>query len=489
MDPTLSNAALTEVLETCSDGMAIFDGAQCLARWNARFEADLPETELVLRTGLSWADLCGSTKGTPLSEGFASLDTHVRAGLDAPQTQTVRTAGGDSLSLTLRPLAGAGFLLAIANAPARPEAAGGTEPLSALSRLIEASPINLVIYDLGRERFVQWTPAWADLYGDPEDIQQIWVDPSDRDAYVAELRSAGRIDNFEAQFRGRGGRIFPGRVSARLVAHEGTTLSLASTTDMTTYYAQRDELARQREAAFQTEKLTALGELLAGVAHELNNPLSVVAGQALMLQDDTQDPEALRRIDKIRSSADRCSKIVTTFLAMARQKPSRLVPIDLNETIELALDVGTYGLRRAGIPVERSLAPDLPRIPADEDQIAQVVMNLLVNAEQAMAGSASPARVRIETWHDPARGMVCASIADTGPGVPDALQARIFEPFFTTKGVGQGTGIGLALCHRVAHSHNGRLDYAPAEGGGACFILSLPAAQDRIETPRPAAPG
>lgn len=313
MDPILSNAALAEVLDACSDGMAIFDGDHCLVRWNARFQALLSEAT-PLQTGLSWADLSAVGQETALGEGLAGLAAHVSAGFDTPQTQMVNAAALGRLSLTLRPLGAAGFLLVITHAPTQQELANEAEPLSALSRLLDVSPINLVIYDLGRERFVQWTPAWADLYGDPKDIQQIWVDPSDRDAYVAELRSAGRIDNFEARFRGRGGRIFPGRVSARLVAHEGTTLSLASTTDMTTCYAQRD-------ATFQTEKLTALGDLLAEVVHELNTPHSAVAGQTLMLEDNMQDPETQRRIAKIRSSAAQCAKIVASVLATARHTP------------------------------------------------------------------------------------------------------------------------------------------------------------------------
>ncbi|WP_285670720.1 hybrid sensor histidine kinase/response regulator [Paralimibaculum aggregatum] len=246
--------------------------------------------------------------------------------------------------------------------------------------------------------------------------------------------------------------------------------------DVTEQRAAERELARRREASFQSEKLTALGELLAGVAHELNNPLSVVVGQALMLREEADDPNTARRIEKISTAAERCAKIVKTFLAMARQRPARLAPTALGAVVETAADVVAQGIRGAGLALETALAPGLPPVQADEDQITQVVVNLLVNAQQALEAAGLPdGRIRLETRMAP-DGMVEAVIADNGPGVPDELRQRIFEPFFTTKDVGSGTGVGLALCHRIVSAHDGRLEVDVGPEGGAAFTLGLPVA-------------
>ena len=275
----------------------------------------------------------------------------------------------------------------------------------------------------------------------------------------------GRRFEFELQ----DGRAFA--ASRRVTSDGGFVLAWRDVTDQR---AAERELARRREASFQDEKLAALGGLLAGVAHELNNPLSVVVGHAMMLREEIDDPRYVRGIDKISTSAERCAKIVKTFLALARQKPTKLEPTSVNAMIDTALDVASFSLR--GATVERRLDVDLPDMLADEDQITQVLINLLVNAGQAVADLGKDARVMVTTRYDPLRRQVEACVADNGPGVPKDLRARIFEPYFTTKGVGEGTGVGLALGHRIVGSHGGRLEVGDSEAGGAAFILSLPRA-------------
>jgi nitrogen-specific signal transduction histidine kinase/CheY-like chemotaxis protein len=261
------------------------------------------------------------------------------------------------------------------------------------------------------------------------------------------------------------------------------------TTDITERKLAEAEVVRQREALVQSEKMSAFGSLLAGVAHELNNPLSIVVAQAALLQETVQDPEVLTRSKRIEAAAERCAKIVRTFLAMARRRPPARTEIDLNDIVGAALDVLAYGLRTSGIDVRRELDPALPTIHADGDQLHQVATNLLLNAQQAMMDRQGARRLRVATEVDREKPEVRLIVDDTGPGVPKELHHKIFEPFFTTKPAGAGIGFGLSLCHGLVESHGGRISVEDAPGGGARFVVALPyaPAPARREAPQAAA--
>ncbi|MCG8441520.1 MAG: ATP-binding protein, partial [Caulobacterales bacterium] len=175
--------------------------------------------------------------------------------------------------------------------------------------------------------------------------------------------------------------------------------------------------------------------------------------------------------------AERCSKIVKTFLAMARQRPATLEQVDVNAVLETALDVAGYSLRSTGAAVIANLAEDLPPVNADADQLAQVFANLIVNAEHALADLGAEGILTLTTRLAAGGKEIEITVADNGPGVPDTIRARIFEPFFTTKGVGEGTGVGLAFCHRIIESHDGRITADTAPGGGARFTIRLAVAE------------
>ncbi|MEX0923870.1 MAG: PAS-domain containing protein [Rhodovibrionaceae bacterium] len=248
-------------------------------------------------------------------------------------------------------------------------------------------------------------------------------------------------------------------------------------TDVTDKLRAEEELTRQREALHQSEKLSALGMLLAGVAHELNNPLQVVLGQAALLENALQDEGEIERARRIRAAAERCAKIVKVFLAMARDEPASRVEIDVNEALERALDLVSYQLGRAGVEVRCELAAALPRIAGDPDQLNQVFVNLLINAMQALEAAPSPRRITLRTLALSANGEVEILVADSGPGVPEALRSRIFDPFFTTKPIGVGTGVGLSVCHGMVTAHGGSISVEDApEEGGARFRVRLPCA-------------
>jgi signal transduction histidine kinase/CheY-like chemotaxis protein len=241
--------------------------------------------------------------------------------------------------------------------------------------------------------------------------------------------------------------------------------------DLTRQKAIEAELARSRDALFQSEKLTALGALLAGVSHELNNPLSVVVGQSLILEEKADDPTIAARAAKIRKAAERCARIVQTFLAMARERPPERQPIDINHLIDAALEITSYGLRAANVTVRRALAPDLPSVIGDASQLHQLLANLIINAQHAMEGHSGPRELHITTRRSP--GGITIDIADTGPGIPEDQRNRVFEPFFTTRPIGAGTGLGLSFAYNVAAAHGGTLGLAPSKQG-ARFVLELP---------------
>ena len=258
------------------------------------------------------------------------------------------------------------------------------------------------------------------------------------------------------------------------------------TLDLTERKAAEAALQRSRDALYQSEKLSALGGLLAGVSHELNNPLSIVVAQAVMMERQARGTELAERAFKIRRAADRCARIVQTFLAMARQKRPERTPVDLNAVVDAAMELADYGLRADGVGVTRTLTRDLPLIAADSDQLHQIVTNLLVNAQQAMAPIAGPRRLDVRTALGEEPGTVVLEVADTGPGVPDDMRRRIFEPFFTTKPQGEGTGMGLSFSQGLAEAHGGRLALV-ASDHGACFRLTLPVDERLLPPAEPAA--
>ena len=256
-----------------------------------------------------------------------------------------------------------------------------------------------------------------------------------------------------------------------------------------------EERVRERtQQLLQAEKLSAMGQLLAGVAHELNNPLAVVMGQAMLLHQTGEGGPV--RAGKIAKAAERCVRIVRNFLALARDRPPERTATDLNTVVREALELLAYELRTDSIGVRLELAEDLPPLWADPHQLHQVVVNLVANAHQAMRQGPGPRHLRLTTRADPERSRVRLTVADTGPGIPREIQPRIFEPFFTTKPVGQGTGLGLSLSHGIIEEHGGAISVQSEPGQGAMFVIELPVVTPRgtpsgpqaEEVPPPAGP-
>ena len=280
------------------------------------------------------------------------------------------------------------------------------------------------------------------------------------------------------------GSTFPAELTMTELRLGGRQLFTAFIRDLTESKRLEQEMALQRERLHQSEKLGALGSLLAGVAHELNNPLSVVVAQATLLEETATDERVKARGQRIRAAAERCARIVRTFLAMARQRPQQRTAVSIASTVEDALDLLAYGLRTSSIAVVRDLPPDLPVVWADGDQINQVLTNLIMNAQQAMADLPGERRLVIAARHDARAGTVRIEVRDSGPGVPAALRSRVFDPFFTTKPTGLGTGVGLSVCHGIVSAHGGTITVGDAPEGGASFVVELPIASPQAQQGR-----
>ena len=225
----------------------------------------------------------------------------------------------------------------------------------------------------------------------------------------------------------------------------------------------------RRVTAERMERLNALGELVSGVAHELNNPLTAILGYAQMLPA-LDSAERSRALATIEDEALRASRIVRNLLSFARQHRPRIESVDLNALLQRIVDVRRYSLAVDSIEVILELG-ELPAVPADEYQLEQVFLNLLSNAHQAVAPAGSGTiTIRTTSMGDRVR----VAVTDTGPGIPEELKARIFEPFFSTREVGRGSGMGLAIVFGVVTEHGGRVWVEEAPSGGARFVVELP---------------
>ena len=347
--------------------------------------------------------------------------------------------------------------------------------------IFNAAEDAIFVHEIPSGRFVDVNPRGSSAYGyTREELLAIDVVTLSSGEHTQEevmkniaRAIAGEQVRVEWHCRNKDGSLRWEEVLLKRVVIGGHDRVLAMTRDITDRKEAAEALARQREALYQREKLAALGSLLAGVAHELNNPLAVVVARAVLLEE-ADHPATRAAAAKIRAAAERCARIVRTFLAMARQRPPERGPIVVNDLITAALDVLGYGLRTSDIEVALALDPGLPSISADADQIHQVFMNLLVNAQQALQDRPPPRRIQIASQLDPGGNAIRVVVADNGPGISEALRARVFEPYFTTKPLGVGIGVGLSVSLGIIEAHGGTLALEHPREGGTAFTIVLP---------------
>lgn len=495
-----ANALIRTVVESLGEGVALYDSDLRLQMNNPAFRRLVMDDRDLTREGTHLADevrACIAAGLFPVPEdGPEAVVEWILGCVDGSlsNVELPLTDGGVLEASNFRTPDG-GYLVAMRDITERKRAEEATREADALVRtIVEASPTTFLVSRLSDARIVYAPPVSRETFSETDTMHAFFIGSSTRQDFIEALLPTGMLQDFPVEFRRRSdGAPRKGLISARLVDFGGEKLVVSSTRDITEQTAMQEELERQREIAHQNEKLSAMGELLAGVSHELSNPLSVVVGYAMMLDGRIEDPLVAARVHEISVAAERCAKIVKTFLAMARQRPAELAPASINELIEVAADVAAYGLRASGAALRLELAPDLPEVTVDNDQMAQVFANLIANAEHALAGRAD-ATLTIATRHDEPTGRVVAEFRDTGAGIVPKILPRVFEPYFTTKDAGAGTGFGLAYCHRVVTAHGGEILLDSRPGEGTTIAVALPANSGRgmspdVHRPEPVAAG
>ena len=249
------------------------------------------------------------------------------------------------------------------------------------------------------------------------------------------------------------------------------------------------DITEQRRAQTQlqqADKLAAMGQLVSGVAHEINNPAAIISGFAQTLLLDQLEPDQRETVQMIYDEATRIGRITSNLLAFARTGSKERTLVDLNETVRRTYALRSYHLTTLNINVNLELDDEDPRAWANGSEMQQMLLNLLINAEQALNGITTKRAITLRTVTDGDR--VRLEVADTGPGIPREIQERIFDPFFTTKPEGTGTGLGLSICYGIVHDHGGRIFVRSVPGQGATFVVELrrdSRARERVE-PEPA---
>jgi len=339
-------------------------------------------------------------------------------------------------------------------------------------RLLESFPDLILVVDL-EERYTFVSSRIRDLLGyEPEEVLGKKI--SETQDHSAELVILYRDVAFNKKVfssadygaRHRDGSWHTMRASARQFFDAEGKLSgvIISVRDITTEKKLEQQIV-------QSERLAAMGAMIGGVAHELNNPLTSILGVSELLQDSQTTESARKQIAMLQQQARRAADIVHNLTYFSRPPAPGKSKVNLGEVVERTLNLHAYSLRKNNITVDFLREPNLPYVEGDPHQLMQVFLNLILNAEQAIreVRDRGTLRIRLAANGD----SVSASFQDDGPGVPADILPSIFDPFYTTKRPGRGTGLGLSICKSVVKEHNGTVEAANAPGGGAVFTVTL----------------
>ncbi|MGB7242909.1 MAG: PAS domain-containing sensor histidine kinase [Sulfitobacter sp.] len=475
LDPLLLDA-----LAGLNDAVVLFDRDAHLLVANAAFHDVNAPLRNFLTPGTSWDIFLreAEMQGALTSDACRTLGVFEADLLQHDQDVhhlTFQKDTGKSFRIRMNATSEGGFMLTQSPVEAsanRTEAEREVEVL--LSKVLEACPACLTMSRIGDGQIIYRSPAATTLLGASKSSFSHFAKREERADFITALLPDARVDDMRVTGLRADGTEFPSGISARLIDYRGEDVIVSNMEDLTGIFAVQAELAQQRSQVFQAEKMSALGELLAGVAHELNNPLSIIVGNTEILREDLEGTDQETRIDKLSNAAERCVKIVRSFLAMARQEPLNPKSTSVQSIADVALDAVGSLARTAGISIRSDVSDNLPELMVDDVQIAQVLINLLTNAIHAIEGSDVGDTITLTGFQEPKTNMVCITVSDNGPGVDDAIVTRIFDPLFTTKPVGKGTGVGLSLCHRVIVAHGGTIRYEPSSLNGAVFVIQLP---------------
>jgi PAS domain S-box-containing protein len=345
-------------------------------------------------------------------------------------------------------------------------------------RLVESFPDLVIALDRdGRYTFV--SPRSKELLGfSPEElIGSLFsdrIEPHSRKEVQTFLDTiiSGQCSNGSTEFLARRSdgetRLFRATASPLMDLSGRIAGVIAAARDTT-------DSKRMEQQLIQNERLAAMGQMIAGVAHELNNPLTAVLGVTELLRDSTSDDSARRQLEIAHRQARRAAQIVQSLLTFSRPPQPRKICLNLSELIQRSLQLHEHSLRTNRVAVDFSAAPDLPLILGDASQLTQVFLNLIANAEQAIREIRDHGTLRIRVSR--AADRVVATFQDDGAGIRNDILPKIFDPFFTTKRPGRGTGLGLSICLAILREHNGEIEAQALSQGGSLFTTWLPIAR------------
>jgi PAS domain S-box-containing protein len=307
--------------------------------------------------------------------------------------------------------------------------------------------------------------------------EDVYLDPDDRPRLIEESAQIGFQDWFITRWKRQDGSPLNVRLSVRAITDaDGVVTSFEGVVDDVTERQRQEELLRR------SERMASLGTTLAGVAHELNNPLAAIMGFTQLLLKKPWPAEDRAALETVSHEATRSATIVKDLLALARKREvERRGRTDVNDLVGYIVRTRRYSLETTGVRCVLELDPTLPRVLGDRSQLEQVVLNLLSNAEQALrheserTGRPVQGQVRVRTRHDDRD--VIIEVEDNGPGIPESSRSRIWDPFWTTKREGEGTGLGLAVVHGIVSEHGGSITVTNAPDHGAHFVVRIPIAK------------
>lgn len=243
-----------------------------------------------------------------------------------------------------------------------------------------------------------------------------------------------------------------------------------------------DQSRDGRYQLLQAEKMAALGQTISGVAHELNNPLATILSWAERLAERNVDDKTRQGLEVILAESERAARIVRNLLTFARKRQTTRAMVDLNQVVRETLALRAYEQKVSNLKVVEALSSGVPEVFADGHQIKQVLLNLVINAEQACIGANGRGTIVVRTSHDADRGSAVLEVNDDGPGIAEEKQGRVFDPFFTTKEVGQGTGLGLTVAYAIVQEHSGRI-WLSSSNAGTSFFVELPVSGQHLNAP------
>jgi PAS domain S-box-containing protein len=341
-------------------------------------------------------------------------------------------------------------------------------------RLLESFPDLILVFDL-EQRYTFISSRIRDLlgYGPERWLGKKIAEVADTSGELATLYSSVSGEGkslaaaeYGARHEDGSWRSMWGMASSLLDAEGKPSGVIISVHDIT----MEKKLEQQ---IIQSERLAAMGQMIGGFAHELNNPLTSIMGMTELLRDAEKDEPAQKQLGILHQQARRAAEIVQNLMYFARPPAPGRSPVSLTELIERTLHLQAYPLRKSNITVDFLPETALPAVMADPNQLMQVFLNLILNAEQAIRESRDKGTIRIRAGRRP--DSIWVTFQDDGPGIAPEILSHIFDPFFTTKRPGRGTGLGLSICKTVLREHGGNIEASTAQDGGAVFTITLPA--------------